>query len=200
MGRRRLLRDVSLFGDEDLVNDLLDVALDKFVHGAARPDFAHLRVIGVEFESGFPIAGEAQDGRLFVHNQLPSLVLGHQQGEDAYMADGRRACASNQHLLTLHETHDPIVLQLVTETAGHLPREKRIVLETIQQLVTCMSFRYETSDLGSNLAHFNPFGATMGSPKEDEPAGGQSDSRILGILMRIEQSLSRQSHSFQLKS
>jgi hypothetical protein len=52
-------------------------------------------VVGVEFKSGFPIAGEAQDGRLFVHNQLPSLVLGDQRGDDAYMADGCRSRASN---------------------------------------------------------------------------------------------------------
>jgi hypothetical protein len=53
-----------------------------------------------------------------------------------------------------------------------------------------MSFRYEARDLGGDLADFNTLGTTMGSPKEDESAGGQSDSRILGIFMRIEQSLS----------
>jgi hypothetical protein len=88
----------------------------------------------------------------------------------------------------------------VTETAGHLPREERIVLETIQQLITRMSFRYEARDLGGDLADFNTFSAAMGSPKEDESARRQPDSRILRILMRIEQSLSHQSHSSHLKS
>lgn len=191
MGRCRLLRDVPLFGDEDLVDNLLDVALDQLVHGATRPDFAHLRVVGVEFESGFPIAGEAQHRRLFVHNQLSSFsTWSSSTTRETYMADGRRPCAPDQHFFPLHETHDPVVLQLVTETAGHLSCEERIVLETIQQLITRMALRYEASDRGSDLTDFNTFGATVRSPKEHQPAGCQPDSGIFGIFMCIEQGLS----------
>jgi hypothetical protein len=85
----------------------------------------------------------------------------------------------------------------MTETARHLPREEGIVLETIQQLIARMSFRYETRDLGSNLADFNTLGSAMWSPKENESACRQPDRRILGIFMRIEQSLSHQSQSPQ---
>lgn len=58
-----------------------------------------------------------------------------------------------------------------------------------------MSFGHEASDFGGDLTDFNTFGATMGSPKEDESTGRQPDSRILGVFMRIEQSLSHQPHS-----
>ena len=69
-GRRRL-GDKTLLGHKHLVGDLLDVAFDKFVHGAAGADLAHHRVVCVEFKAGFTVAREAENGRLFVNDELP---------------------------------------------------------------------------------------------------------------------------------
>lgn len=55
------LSDVSLFCYEDLVGDLLDVAFDQFIHRAPTAHFAHLRVVGVQLQSGFALPGESED-------------------------------------------------------------------------------------------------------------------------------------------
>jgi hypothetical protein len=38
----------ALFGQKGLVDQLLDISLDKTVHRASGADFAHLRMIGIE--------------------------------------------------------------------------------------------------------------------------------------------------------
>lgn len=91
------------------------------------------------------------------------------------MANRRRSSTAQEDLFPLHETDHAIVFQLVREPTRHLAGEERVVLKTIEQIITGVSFGDEPRYLCCDLAELDTFGTSMWTAKEDKTRGIVAD-------------------------
>ena len=105
------------------------------------------------------------------------------------MAHRCRPGTSQEDLLAFHKAHHPIILELVREPAGHLPGEERVVLQTIEEIVTRVALGDKPGHFRGDLAQLDAFGAAMRTAKEDQTTGIVANGRVLGVFVGIQQSL-----------
>lgn len=108
------------------------------------------------------------------------------------MANRSWPSTAQEDLLPLHETDHAIVLQLVREPTRHLAGEERVVLKTIEQIITGVSFGDEPRHLCCDLAELDTFGTPMWTTKKDQTRGIVADRVVLGVFMRVQQGLADQ--------
>lgn len=108
------------------------------------------------------------------------------------MANRSRSSTAQEDLFPFHETDHAIVLQLVRESACHLAGEERVVLQTIEQIITGVSFGDEPSHLCCDLAELDTFGTSMWTTKEDQTRCVVADRVVLGVFVCVEQGLANQ--------
>jgi len=67
------------------------------------------------------------------------------------MTQGSWAESSKLNLLPFYKTDHAVVLKLMTKPITHLSREKRIVLETFEQVIAGVALGNEVSNTSGNL-------------------------------------------------
>lgn len=111
------------------------------------------------------------------------------EGAVTHMADGCRTSTAELHLLPFDETDHTIVFQLMAESVGHLSCEKRVMFETVEQIVTCMSFGDKPGNSDCDSTQFHCFRTSMRSSKEHQSGGGCTNGVILRIFLCIKKRL-----------